>query len=304
MAVDAVFGPPTATRNYAFETMTKSGSYCIPRRRSGLRSGRRAGFTILELLVVIGAIGILLALALPAVQQARAAARLAQCRNNLKQIGAALHNFESSHGSLPAGCDFEEFRLHSWCTRILPYIDQAPLYNEYNWEVDFATNFDVISTNLPLFVCPSAIVHRDGKTDYGGNYGSSLTGLVPGLLIGQAWEAGALVGINVGMPGERRKPTRLGEFTDGLSSTFLVLESADRQITSGSWGVGTNCLAIEFPINDRSSGRDGETILSQHAQGGLALFCDGHVAFLSDSTNLTVLGELSTRARGEAVELP
>jgi prepilin-type N-terminal cleavage/methylation domain-containing protein/prepilin-type processing-associated H-X9-DG protein len=284
--------------------MTRFCSYRVPGRRSGSWSANRAGFTILELLVVIGVIGILLSLALPAVQQARAAARLAQCRNNLKQIGTALHNFESSHGSLPAGCDFEEFRLHSWCTRILPYIDQAPLYHDYDWEVDFAANFGVISTNLPLFVCPSAIVHRDGKTDYGGNYGSSLTGLVPGLLIGQAWEAGALIGINVGMPGERRRPTRFGEFTDGLSSTFLVLESADRQITSGSWGLGTNCLAIEYPINDQSSGQDGATILSRHAQGGLALFCDGHVAFLSDSTDLTVLGELSTRARGEVVELP
>jgi len=283
--------------------MTNSCSYPNHLCRSGIRSAQRAGFTMLELLVVIGVIGILMALALPAVQQARAAARLAQCRNNLKQIGAALHNFESSHGSLPAGCDFEEFRLHSWCTRILPYIDQAPLYSEYNWEADFSGNFDVISTNLPLFVCPSAITHRDGKSDYGGNYGSSLTGLVPGLLVGQAWEAGALIGINVGMAGERRKPTRFGEFTDGLSTTFLVLESADRQITNGSWGIGTNCLAIEFPINDRSSGRE-ETILSQHAQGGLALYCDGHVSFLSDSTDLTVLGELSTRARGEVVELP
>jgi prepilin-type N-terminal cleavage/methylation domain-containing protein len=287
--------------------MIKSCSCRIPAPRSEFRSANRAGFTILELLVVIAVIGILLSLALPAVQQARASARLALCRNNLKQIGLALHNFESSHGSLPAGCDFQDFDLHSWCTRILPYIDQAPLYNRYNWDVsciDLASNAMAISTALPLFVCPAAITDRDGKSDYGGNYGSSLTGLVPGLLTGQAWEAGALIGINVGLPGERKQPTRFGDFIDGLSATFLVLECADRPINSGSWGIGTNCLAIEFPVNDRTTGRDGETILSQHSQGGLALYADGHVSFLSNSTDLLVLGKLSTRARGEVVELP
>lgn len=287
--------------------MITSRSYHIRLSGSASRGRNRAGFTLLELFVVIAVIGILLSLALPAVQQARASARLAQCRSNLKQIGLALHNFESAQGRLPAGCDFEDFNLHSWCTRILPYIDQAPLYNQYNWDVssiDPDSNVAVISTNLPLFVCPSSITDRSGKSDYGGNYGSSQTGLVPGLLIGQAWEAGALIGINVGMAGERKQPIKFGEFSDGLSATFLVLECADRQIGNGSWGIGTNCLAIEFPINDRSSGRDGETIRSQHAQGGLALYSDGHVSFLSDSTDLLVLGKLSTRGRGEVVELP
>jgi prepilin-type N-terminal cleavage/methylation domain-containing protein len=287
--------------------MTKSGWHGGNCFCTGTCGAKRAGFTILELFVVVAVIGILMALALAAVQRAREAARLAGCRNNLRQIGQALHNFEAARGSLPAGCDFQDYRLHSWCTQILPYIDEAPLEGQYNWNAawnDPASNLQVTSTDLPLFLCPSAITERSGESDYGGNYGSSQTGLPPGLLRGQGWEAGALIGINVGRPGERKTPARFGEFADGLSNTFLVLESSDRQLDSGSWGVGTNCLAIEFPINDRTTGRDGETILSRHAGGGLALFSDGHVNFLSNSTDLYVLGCLSTRAGHEIVVEP
>lgn len=265
----------------------------------------RAGFTILELFVVVAVIGILVALLLPAVQQVREAARRSQCQSNLHQIGVALHNFEASETSLPAGCDFQNYWLHSWNMRILPYLDQAPLYNQYNWTKvwdDPWTNENVTCNNLPVFVCPSAITNLTGETDYGGNYGSGKTGLRRGLLMGQAWESGALVGINIGVRGERKRPVRFGEFADGLSTTFLVLESTDRQAGNGSWGIGTNCLAIEYPINDRTAGHDGETILSRHVLGGFALFSDGHVAFLSNSTDLYVLGSLSTRAGGETAQ--
>jgi len=189
----------------------------------------------------------------------------------------------------------------------LPYIDEAPLYDQYNFNAawnDPASNLQVTSMNVPLFVCPSAITERSGECDYGGNYGSSLTGLPPSLLLGQGWAAGALIGINVGGPRECKTPVRFFEFADGLSKTFLVLECSDRDIDSGSWGIGTNCLAIEFPINDRTTGRNGETILSQHVGGGLTLFGDGHVNFLSNSTDLYVLGALSTRAGHEVVVEP
>jgi prepilin-type N-terminal cleavage/methylation domain-containing protein/prepilin-type processing-associated H-X9-DG protein len=98
----------------------------VPRKR-----GR--GFTLIELLVVIAIIAILIALLLPAVQQAREAARRTQCRNHLKQMGLAFHNYESSHSRLPAGnyggngtCNDDGL---AWPYFLLPYIDQAPLYN-------------------------------------------------------------------------------------------------------------------------------------------------------------------------------
>ena len=90
----------------------------------------RRGFTLIELLVVIAIIAVLIALLLPAVQAAREAARRAQCINNLKQIGLAMHNYESSNGSFPPGekgCCWG-----TWHVFILPFVEQSALYNAWN----------------------------------------------------------------------------------------------------------------------------------------------------------------------------
>jgi prepilin-type N-terminal cleavage/methylation domain-containing protein/prepilin-type processing-associated H-X9-DG protein len=142
-------------------------------------SRRRSAFTLIELLVVIAIIAILIALLLPAVQQAREAARRTQCRNNLKQIGLALHNYEETHRTLPfaymVGADLN---VSSWGTMILPFIDQAPLWNRWDSRVpafDQAVaffppaavqgNLDVIQTVLPVFMCPSTAL--EATHDYG-----------------------------------------------------------------------------------------------------------------------------------------
>lgn len=129
----------------------------------------RRGFTLIELLVVIAIIAILIALLLPAVQQAREAARRSQCKNNMKQLGLAFHNYHDTSGSFPfawmAGADLN---VSVWGIMLLPYLDQGPLYEQWTSEVPafneavaffdpvrVQQNLQVIRTPLEVFVCPS-----------------------------------------------------------------------------------------------------------------------------------------------------
>jgi len=130
-------------------------------------SRTRRGFTLIELLVVIAIIAILIALLLPAVQQAREAARRTQCKNNMKQLGLALHNYESAHSTFPPSrldpnVDIEDnagndSAYQSWTTMILPYIDQGNLSNaiDYNRAWSALANRDAVGTPLQSMICPS-----------------------------------------------------------------------------------------------------------------------------------------------------
>lgn len=95
-----------------------------------MRRTRFTGFTLIELLVVIAIIAILVALLLPAVQQAREAARRSQCKNNVKQLGLALHNYHDTMGVFPVGATWGD--RPNWRAFLLPYLDQAPLYSKLN----------------------------------------------------------------------------------------------------------------------------------------------------------------------------
>ena len=161
---------------------------------------RAAGFTLIELLVVISIIGLLIALLLPAVQSSREAARRAQCQNNLKQIGLALHNYHEANQTFPLnwrGDLFAPFgvprntgaRPFSAFTRLLPYLDQQPLYASINFAVQtypdnslafpFPSNQTAYETRLNIVLCPS-----DGAatpTPFGCNYrGNHGIGPMPG----------------------------------------------------------------------------------------------------------------------------
>jgi len=128
----------------------------------------RKGFTLVELLVVIAIIGILIALLLPAVQAAREAARRAQCSNNCKQIGLALHNYHDTYRAFPmaffaSSPDMSFINGKSWGTAILPYLEQQALFDQFDHNrapfdppLGSATNVAVIQTPVAAFVCPSA----------------------------------------------------------------------------------------------------------------------------------------------------
>ncbi len=147
---------------------------------NALRSPRfRHGFTLIELLVVIAIIGVLIALLLPAVQAAREAARRAQCTNNLKQIGLALHNYLSATGTFPPGTigyrdnytscgsgTYEDVRGHTLFTMILPQMEQSTIYNAINFHYGAGyamapfqhageVNFTALNAVQSAYVCPS-----------------------------------------------------------------------------------------------------------------------------------------------------
>ncbi|MDG3006065.1 DUF1559 domain-containing protein [Paludisphaera mucosa] len=159
-----------------------------------MRSSSRRGFTLIELLVVIAIIAVLIALLLPAVQSAREAARRAQCTNNLKQIGLALHNYHSSTNVFPmggsrsnriyqaTGTSYDDWTTWSAHALMLPYIEQGPLYNAINFafspeESDGTPNAaqsTVVLTIVNGYLCPSdPNAGRRNTNSYHGSYGTT-----------------------------------------------------------------------------------------------------------------------------------
>jgi prepilin-type N-terminal cleavage/methylation domain-containing protein len=142
------------------------------RKRFSTACAGKPGFTLIELLVVISIIAVLIALLLPAVQAARGAARRAQCSNNMKQLGIAMHTYHDVVGSFPtsfwrqtqnpnnqgtARIASDGVNRNSWCAMILPYIEQTNLYNAMNFSLGVATrqNDTVAMTPINVFMCPT-----------------------------------------------------------------------------------------------------------------------------------------------------
>ncbi len=151
--------------------------------RTRLRQRGERGFTLIELLVVIAIIGVLIALLLPAVQAAREAARRAQCTNNLKQMGLAVHNYMSTHVCLPMGGmrapeingGLRHWGAWSAHTYLLPYLEQAPIYNSINFMLigrgdgyGERINTTATATRLTAFLCPSSPMPGTGNGNWYG----------------------------------------------------------------------------------------------------------------------------------------
>jgi len=197
---------------------------------------RQRGFTLIELLVVIAIIAVLIALLLPAVQQAREAARRTQCKNNMKQLGLAAMNYESTHKRFPTsgkGVDLGQVVQYmfpqSFFTMILPYTDQAPLYAQLNLSLHYSNAANnATQTKITAFLCPSNAntvpdTQGYGYTDY---MPVAFVDIDPVTGIRNQLVAPNLNATVDSLFGLYGNP--IAAATDGTSTTVAIFESAGR----------------------------------------------------------------------------
>lgn len=277
----------------------------------------RVGFTLIELLVVIAIIAVLVALLLPAVQQSREAARRAQCKNNLKQIGLALQNYHDSHRLLPPGWISSNY--FGWSLALLPHLDQAALQKRFRPNLPLTdntgspSNLTLAQTMLPVFRCPSDLVPTNltplkpglagvltnqATSSYPGNYGKEI--VIPGTWL-------TFTGIL-----SQNSSISFKHISDGTSSTFAVGERAP--MTDDLWdmnywaGICENTdLWDHFVVSSTLAPlnapglTDPARFSSYHRRGVHFLFCDGNVRFVSDNIYSPAYQALSTRAEREII---
>jgi len=304
---------------------------------------RKLGFTLVELLVVIAIIGVLIALLLPAVQQAREAARRMQCTNNMKQIAIGMHNYHDTFGSFPCGAlalashqsnaenDGVWYRgMHGWPALMLDFVEASNLATRIDtsklawtseradsyfdqWGSHGDTDNQYAAQNMPAtFVCPSAA--RRGPEnefkDYAMNAGNSGSSCCPERAL-------RFNGI-----GYKNSSVSFKDITDGTSNTFLLLEqkhNTDEQaikdhgasanpffwVNHNSEGLALSHQGgTSFPPNGVINGVACRTSRSDHPGGLLAAMCDGSVNFIPETIARTPWRALHTRDGNEVVTLP
>ncbi|MDP1796917.1 MAG: DUF1559 domain-containing protein [Planctomycetaceae bacterium] len=276
----------------------------------------RTGFTLMELLVVIAIIAILIGLLLPAVQQARESARRTQCRNNLKQIGLGLHNYEALYEVFPPGVLGDDGRvlaqqpLHTWNVQLLPFLDQTPLYSMYDFNVrfDHPNNATLVRTYMTVYRCPSVPAETTigpfAPTHYVGN-GGSLPTQNDGIFFPLS-------------------TVRFQDIVDGTSSTFFIGEGAH---AIGGWAQGSTNPESNNPgfgryvlrwwscdadcakpgVNPRETTcADGcerqFQFSSRHGGGVHFMYVDGHAGIISDNVDRDLLRALTTRNGAELTD--
>lgn len=250
--------------------------------------------------------GVLVALLLPAIQAARASARLASCQSNLHQLGVALQSYHALHNSFPPGGIDRRKRSLAWTIHLLPQLEERRLFEQIDRGRSYfsAENRRPASRVIPVFLCPATArlqwdreanraalqsADQDPATnppaamiDYGGVFGTGLrTPLNNGVMI---WD----------------QPIALRQVVDGSTHTLIVGEDSGRgPAMNGEWINAENMFDVTVPINSQ---QDNE-LWSDHTGGAGALACDGHVRFLDQATALEVIAALCTRAGHEVVSI-
>ncbi|HYT87253.1 MAG TPA: DUF1559 domain-containing protein [Gemmataceae bacterium] len=296
---------------------------------------RRTAFTLIELLVVIAIIAILIGLLVPAVQQVREAANRAQCLNNLKQLGLAIHSYHDTYKYFPPSATSQVFNpgwapTHGWGQFLLPFIEQKPLADQYQWTKNWydPANQPVVTAQIPIMVCPSVPLRGQDKappsTVPPGPWEASPTDYTPTTRIAQGaitagWVSYTPADIN-GLMVTNQK-IRMITVRDGTSNTIALAEDAGRP---GRWRMGT--LVTEQLANSAASWADRNNLIaptgakadgssrvgpcpmnctndnelySFHPGGVQVVFADGSARFLQATIDLSMLAALITRAGGE-----
>jgi prepilin-type N-terminal cleavage/methylation domain-containing protein/prepilin-type processing-associated H-X9-DG protein len=320
------------------------GSPGLPKARG------KTGFTLVELLVVIAIIGILVALLLPAVQAAREAARRSECSNKLKQFGLAMHNYHDTVRTLPSGVaasgvdkcanagSGQGNARATWSVMILPYLEQAPLYDKFiqtenfsmNWEqVGSSNNHALATLPNPAFHCPSDPYGQESASNYMACAGG---GPPSGFASSDACAATSTANFILYYNGAIyvNSKTNLSALTDGTSNTYLMGESkymvnracpnpakagcwACSTYLNASWRYYVNITAAVEPINQPPAGwytkgqppcnesLPGRVFGSMHPGGCQTLFADGSVQFMTQTLDVNIHRSLGARADGGPV---
>jgi len=285
---------------------------------------RPSGFTLVELLVVIAIIGILIALLLPAVQAARSSARRAQCSNNMRQIGLAMHLHQDALKVLPPAImkpkgDAKMGGGSSGFVAILPYLEQGNTFNLFDLEKSplDPKNVGILKQKISVYRCPEMNLPRpvpDPSCDEIGapsSYALSTGNL--GTRYGP--HNGAIIGF-----GPDYMSITTDKIADGSSNTFLVgeldygLQNWPDNCVEGVTKGGTTQWAFAYPgiawgctfgvfNSDRlvNTFEEWDTFRSDHVGGAFFLMGDGSVRFVRDGVTKAVLDALATREGGEVL---